>query len=57
MQKKIGGIFLLATPFWTGDVDWEKGLKPQDDFADKLPEQVPIFLYHNMGDYQWLMIF
>ena len=50
MQKKISGIFLLATPFWAGDEDWEKGLKLQDDFADKLPEQVPISLYHNMDD-------
>lgn len=50
IQKKISGIFLLATPFWTGDEDWEKGLKLQDDFADKLPEHVAISLYHNMDD-------
>jgi predicted alpha/beta hydrolase family esterase len=50
VEKKIGGIFLLATPFWAGDEDWKQGLKLQDDFADKLPKKVPIFLYHNMDD-------
>jgi predicted alpha/beta hydrolase family esterase len=50
VQKKISGIFLLATPFWTGDEDWKKGLKLQDNFADKLPAQVPISLYHNIDD-------
>jgi len=50
VEKKIIGIFLLATPYWAGDEDWKKGLKLRDDFAGKLPEQVPIFLYHNMDD-------
>lgn len=50
VKKKIIGIFLLATPYWAGDEDWKEGLKLQDDFASKLPEQVPIFLYHNMDD-------
>ena len=50
VQKKIAGIFLLATPFWAGDEDWVKGLKLQENFAGKLPKQVPLFLYHNMDD-------
>jgi uncharacterized protein len=50
VQKKIMGIFLIATPFWSGDEDWKQGLKLQEDFAGKLPENVPIFLYHCKDD-------
>lgn len=50
VQKKISGIFLIATPWWSGDEDWVQGLKLQDDFADKLPANIPVFLYHSMDD-------
>jgi len=50
IQKKLSGIFLMATPFWSGEETWVKGLKLQDDFAHKLPADVPIFLYHSIDD-------
>jgi predicted alpha/beta hydrolase family esterase len=50
IQKTISGIFLLATPFWSGNEDWKKGLKLQHDFADKLPVNTPLFLYHCRDD-------
>ena len=50
VTKKIAGIFLLATPFWHGNEDWQKGLKLQENFAEKLPDEVPIFLYHCQDD-------
>ena len=50
VQKKIAGIFLIATPFWSGDEDWKQGLKLHKDFADKIPKSVPIFLYHSKDD-------
>jgi uncharacterized protein len=50
VQKKISGIFLIATPFWSGDEDWVKGLKLQHDFAGKLPGNIPLFLYHCIDD-------
>lgn len=50
VEKKIAGIFLISTPFWSGDEDWKQGLKLQENFADKLPENVPIFLYHSKDD-------
>ena len=50
VQQKIGGIFLIATPFWSGGEDWAQGLKLQENFAEKLPEDVPIFLYHCRDD-------
>jgi uncharacterized protein len=50
VQKKIDGIFLISTPFWSGDEDWVQGLKLNKDFADKLPKNVPVFLYHSKDD-------
>jgi len=50
VRKKIAGIFLLSTPFWTGDEAWKQGLKLRQDFAGKLPKYVPIFLYHSQDD-------
>lgn len=46
----IRGMFLLATPFWAGEEEWEKGLMLRDDFAGALPRDVPIFLYHSQDD-------
>ncbi len=50
VTKKIAGIFLIATPFWNGNEDWQIGLKLSEKFADKLPDKVPIFLYHCQDD-------
>lgn len=50
VKKRISGIFLLSTPFWSGEEDWIKGLKLRDGFADKLPKNVPVFLYHCRDD-------
>jgi predicted alpha/beta hydrolase family esterase len=50
VSHPIRGIFLLATPFWTGDQEWQKGLVLREDFARTLPKDVPVFLYHNEDD-------
>jgi predicted alpha/beta hydrolase family esterase len=50
INKKVEGIFLIATPFWDGNEDWQIGLKLQKDFAEKLPVEVPIFFYHCQDD-------
>jgi uncharacterized protein len=50
VNNQISGIFLIATPFWSGDEAWHEGLKLREDFADTLPKDVPIFLYHNRDD-------
>ena len=49
-QKKMKGIFLIAPPFWSGHEEWKQGLKLQKHFADKLPDQTPIFFYHCKDD-------
>ncbi len=50
VSKSIRAIFLLATPFWSGSEDWQKGLKLKDDFADKLSSKIRIFFYHCQDD-------
>ncbi len=50
IDEKIKAIFLLATPFWSGDEDWKKGLKLKANFEEKLPTQIPTFFYHSEDD-------
>src|SRR5262249_51322790 len=50
VSNVVRGIFLLATPFWRGDEEWQKGLTLRENFAKTLPRDVPIFLYHNKDD-------
>ena len=50
IKKKVAGIFLTSTPFWSGNEDWKQGLKLRDDFPDKLPKDIPVFLYHCRDD-------
>jgi uncharacterized protein len=50
VQKKIAGIFLIATPFWSGDEDWVEAFKLQPDFAERLNKKTPLFLYHCHDD-------
>jgi serine hydrolase len=50
VHNQIDGLFLISTPFWTGDEDWKEGLMLRDDFADTLPADLPIFLYHSRDD-------
>jgi predicted alpha/beta hydrolase family esterase len=49
-SKKLTGIFLLATPFWSGNEDWVQGLKLQKDFAENLVQNHRIFFYHCSDD-------
>ncbi len=50
VDKAIGGIFLIATPYWSGKEEWVKGLTLREDFEDKLSIHIPIFLYHCRDD-------
>lgn len=50
ITKTIRGIFLISTPFWMGEEDWVKGLKLQEGFAERLPQNIPVFLYHSKDD-------
>ncbi|MCD8540718.1 MAG: alpha/beta hydrolase, partial [Leadbetterella sp.] len=50
IKKNIAGVFLIAPPFWSGNQDWVQPLKLQDDFADKLPKDIPAFFYQCKDD-------
>lgn len=50
IEKNIGGIFLMAPPFWSGNEDWVKPLILQENFSDKLPGDIPIYFYQCKDD-------
>lgn len=36
---------LYMVEYWDGDEDWLQGVKLHKNFADRLPKNIPIFLY------------
>ncbi|SKB71105.1 alpha/beta fold hydrolase [Dyadobacter psychrophilus] len=50
ITKNIGGIFLLAAPFWQGDEDWVEAFKLRPDFAGNIDKKIPLFFYHCIDD-------
>ncbi len=53
VEKPIAGVFLIAPPYW-GVEDWKVDeYALQKDFASKLPEGLPVFLYHSRDD-EWV---
>ncbi|MCF0048599.1 alpha/beta hydrolase [Dyadobacter sp. LJ53] len=50
IAKNIGGIFLLATPFWQGDEDWVKAFELKPGFAGNMDRKTPLFFYHCLDD-------
>jgi len=48
--EKIAGIFLIATPFWSGKEDWEQDFKLKENFVDHLPANLPTYFYHCKDD-------
>lgn len=50
MGKKIAGIFLISTPFWSGDEDWVQAFKLRPDFAERLNKNIPLFFYQCRDD-------
>jgi predicted alpha/beta hydrolase family esterase len=50
VSKKMAGIFLISTPFWSGKEEWVQGLKLREDFAENVPKNSRIFFYHCRDD-------
>jgi uncharacterized protein len=49
-DRPVAGLFLVATPYW-GAEDWEVGeYELHPDFASKLPDDLPVFLYQSRDD-------
>ncbi|SEJ39639.1 hypothetical protein SAMN05216327_109239 [Dyadobacter sp. SG02] len=49
-ERKIAGIFLIATPFWQGNEDWVQEFKLRQDFAERIDRYTPLFFYHCLDD-------
>ena len=50
VEGPIAGLFLVAAPY-VGTGGWEiDGYALQKDFASRLPERLPVFLYHGRED-------
>jgi serine hydrolase len=50
LETLVTGLFLVATPYW-GVEDWEVGeYTLREDFASKIPKEMPVFLYHSRDD-------
>jgi predicted alpha/beta hydrolase family esterase len=53
VETSVAGIFLIAAPFW-GVEEWGVAeYELRKDFASKLPEGSPTFLYHSRDD-EWV---
>ena len=50
VDRDLKAVLLLAAPFWSGEEDWKQGLILNDDFTDHLPDEIPIYFYHNKDD-------
>lgn len=50
VSKTPAGIFLISTPFWSGNEEWVQGLKLQEDLAGRLPKNDRFFFYHCRDD-------
>jgi predicted alpha/beta hydrolase family esterase len=49
-QSDLGAICLIAAPF-IGTGGWESDdIEPRPDLAERLPRDVPVFLYHGRDD-------
>jgi len=50
VEKPVAGLFLVAAPYW-GAEEWEVGeYILRENFASRLPEKLPMFLYHSRDD-------
>jgi predicted alpha/beta hydrolase family esterase len=53
VEKPVAGIFLVAPPYW-GAEDWQVSeYELHENFASKLPKELPVFLYHSRDD-EWV---
>jgi predicted alpha/beta hydrolase family esterase len=50
ISLNVKGVFLISTPFWSGNEEWKTGLKLKKNFADKLPTNLPFVFYHCKDD-------
>lgn len=48
--RRLGGLFLIAAPY-VGEGGWQTGeLETPKDLGARLPQELPIYLYHGKND-------
>jgi predicted alpha/beta hydrolase family esterase len=53
LGKLVAGIFLIAPPYW-GAEDWQVSeYELEENFASKLPKELPMIFYHSRDD-EWV---
>ena len=53
VERPVGGIFLVAPPYW-GAEGWEVSeYTLREDFGSRLPKELPVFFYHSRDD-EWV---
>ncbi|MBV9733680.1 MAG: serine hydrolase family protein [Verrucomicrobia bacterium] len=53
VETTIAGVFLIAAPYWGGNGWRYEGYERvglREDFVSKLPQGVPLYLYHSRDD-------
>ena len=53
ISKPIAGIFLISIPYWGPEDEQGDEYPLHEGFASRLPNEVPIFLYHSRDD-EWV---
>lgn len=53
VENPIAGVFLIAAPYFGGEGWLVDDGDLDEDFASRLPQEVPIFLYHSRDD-EWV---
>jgi predicted alpha/beta hydrolase family esterase len=53
IEKPIAGIFLISIPYWGPEDERGGEYTLHEGFASRLPNGVPIFLYHSRDD-EWV---
>lgn len=52
LKVSIGGLFLLASPYWSADEDWDHaGYQLQENYKERLKNIQKIYLYHSLQDH------
>lgn len=50
-EESLAGVFLLSAPFWYDDDFWcWKEVQLPADAAERIPDGLPVFLYHGRAD-------
>ncbi len=53
LERPVAGIFLIAPHYWGVEDRQVSEYELQENFASKLPKELPVFVYHSRDD-EWV---